>query len=187
MSHIAVAGLPAGSVNMVLGAATAGAAIASHAGIEAVSFTGSETTGARVRQAVAARNGRMQLEMGGVNGLIVLADANLDIAVDCAVNGAYFAAGQRCTATSRIIVEEAVAGRFIGAVRQKLQTLRIGDPRDATTDIGPLANPRQKQRVAAQVEAVRAEGAALAIGERCRRTTIATFRRCCSTIWTVAA
>jgi acyl-CoA reductase-like NAD-dependent aldehyde dehydrogenase len=164
MSHIAVAGLPAGSVNMVLGAATAGAAISAHGGIDAVSFTGSEATGARVRQAVAARNGRMQLEMGGVNGLIVLADANLDIAVDCAINGAYFAAGQRCTATSRIIVEEAIAGRFIGAVRQKLQALRFGDPRDAATDIGPLANPRQKQRLMAQIEALRAEGAALAIG-----------------------
>ena len=164
MSHIAVAGLPAGSVNMVLGAATAGAAIAGHEGIDGVSFTGSEATGARVRQAVAARNGRMQLEMGGVNGLIVLADANLDIAVDCTVNGAYFAAGQRCTATSRVIVEEAIAGRFIGAVRQKLQALRFGDPRDPATDIGPLANPRQKQRVVAQIEAVRAEGAALAIG-----------------------
>ena len=161
MRLIADAGLPAGAVNMVLGAGDAGRAIAEHRGIDAVSFTGSEATGALVRNAVAARNGRMQLEMGGVNGLIVLADAHLPTAVECAVNGAFFAAGQRCTATSRLIVEDAIADAFVDALRARVAQLKIGDPRDAATDIGPLANPRQKQRVSEQVAAVRAAGAGI--------------------------
>jgi alpha-ketoglutaric semialdehyde dehydrogenase len=164
MALIAGVGLPAGSVNMVLGTSTAGAAISQHQSIDAVSFTGSETTGRLVRAAVTDRNGRLQLEMGGVNGLIVMADADLNTAVECAVNGAFFAAGQRCTATSRLIVEAPIAERFIEAVRARLGTLRIGDPRDPETDIGPLANPRQKQRIAAQVAAAMAKGAEVAIG-----------------------
>ena len=159
MRLIADAGLPPGAVNMVLGAGDAGRAIAEHRGIDAVSFTGSEATGAQVRNAVAARNGRMQLEMGGVNGLIVLADAHLPTAVECAVNGAFFAAGQRCTATSRLIVEDPIADAFVDAVRERVGRLKIGDPRDPATDVGPLANPRQKRRVSEQFEALRAAGA----------------------------
>jgi aldehyde dehydrogenase (NAD+) len=164
MSIIAEAGLPAGTVNMVLGAGVTGAALAAQPGIDAVSFTGSEATGARVRDAVTARGARLQLEMGGVNGLIVLADADLDIAVECTVNGAFFAAGQRCTATSRIIVEHAIADRFAAALQARVGRLAIGDPRSATTDVGPLASPRQKQRVAEQVAAVRASGLASTFG-----------------------
>ncbi len=164
MGLIAEAGLPDGSVNMVLGTRNAGAAISQHRDIDAVSFTGSEATGRIVRAAVADRNGRLQLEMGGVNGLIVMADANLDTAIECAVNGAFFAAGQRCTATSRLIVEASIADRFIDALRVRLGKLRIGDPCSAETDMGPLANPRQKLRIANQVAAVQAQGAELVIG-----------------------
>lgn len=159
MTVIASAGLPEGSVNMLLGGGGAGKAVVEADGVDAVSFTGSVATGGRVRAAATERGARVQLEMGGVNGLIVMADADLDNAVDCAVNGAFFAAGQRCTATSRMIVEEEIADRFIAAVRQRVAALKIGDPIDASTQIGPLAAPRQKEAIARQVAAVEASGA----------------------------
>ena len=158
MKIIAESGLPAGSVNLLLGAGGAGKALVEADGIDAISFTGSVATGERVRLAAAQRSVRAQLEMGGVNGLVVMADADLDNAVDCAVNGAFFAAGQRCTATSRIIVEEAIADRFVEAVKAKVATLKIGDPRDPTTQVGPLAAPRQKQLIARQVAEVEGTG-----------------------------
>ena len=158
MAVIAGAGLPAGSVNMLLGAGGAGRAVVEADGIDAISFTGSVATGERVRMAAAERSIRAQLEMGGVNGLIVLADADLDNAVDCAVNGAFFAAGQRCTATSRIIVDNAIADRFVEAVRTRVASLRIGDPRDPATQVGPLAAPRQKALIAGQVADVEVTG-----------------------------
>ncbi|SMF60825.1 aldehyde dehydrogenase family protein [Allosphingosinicella indica] len=159
MAVIAGAGLPDGSVNMLLGMGDAGRAIVEADGVDAVSFTGSVATGARVRAAAAERGARVQLEMGGVNGLIVMADADLDNAVDCAVNGAFFAAGQRCTATSRMIVGDAIADRFIDAVRERVAALKIGDPTDAATQVGPLAAPHQKETIARQVAAVEASGA----------------------------
>jgi len=164
MRIIADAGLPAGCVNMVLGAGIAGEAICTEPRIDAVSFTGSEFVGRRVREIVSARGARVQLEMGGVNGLIVLADADLEIAVECTANGAFFAAGQRCTATSRIIVEDAIAERFVAALKARVAKLSIGDPREAITDIGPLASPRQKQRVSQQVAMVRNTGLTAAFG-----------------------
>jgi aldehyde dehydrogenase (NAD+) len=164
MRIIAEAGLPAGCVNMVFGAGHTGQAICAQLNIDAVSFTGSELTGRQVRDVASARGARVQLEMGGVNGLIVLADADLDIAVECAANGAFFAAGQRCTATSRIIVEEAIADRLLGALKARVEKLSIGDPRDSVTDIGPLASVRQKQRVLQQVAAVRDTGLISAFG-----------------------
>jgi aldehyde dehydrogenase (NAD+) len=158
MAIVAAAGLPAGSANMLLGAGGAGKALVEADGVNAISFTGSVATGARVRMAAAERSVRVQLEMGGVNGLIVMADADLDNAVDCAVNGAFFAAGQRCTATSRIIIDEAIADRFVEAVRAKVATLKVGDPRDPATQIGPLAAPRQKELIARQVAEVEGSG-----------------------------
>jgi aldehyde dehydrogenase (NAD+) len=114
--------------------------------------------------AAAERSLRLQLEMGGVNGLIVLADADLANTVDCVVNGAFFAAGQRCTATSRIIVEEAIAERLVVAVRACAQALKVGDPRDPATQVGPLAAPRQKALIARQVAAIEAGGLAPLFG-----------------------
>src|SRR3546814_19352638 len=115
MAIIAEAGLPAGSVNMLLGAGGAGKAVVEVEGIDAISFTGSVATGEQVRLAAGRRSVRAPLEMGGVNGLIVMADAALDNAVDCAVNGAFFPAGQRCPAASRIITQDAIAARLRSA------------------------------------------------------------------------
>src|SRR3546814_19785854 len=109
MRILVESGLPAGAINMVLGGGSTGAALANATALDALSFTGSERTGRAVRLAAAANNVRVQTEMGGVNGLIVLADADKDNAVDCIVNGDFFAAGKRRTATQRINVEEAVA------------------------------------------------------------------------------
>lgn len=159
------AGLPEGAVNLVLGTGESGRRLCAHPGVAGVSFTGSERAGADVRATVGARNGRAQLEMGGVNGLIVMADADLDLAVECVANSAYFAAGQRCTATSRLIVEAPVVDAFVARLRARVATLRIGDPRDPATDVGPLANPRQKMHVREQVAQVVREGAHALIGD----------------------
>lgn len=164
MRIITEAGLPAGCVNLVLGAGATGQSLCEQPDIDAVSFTGSETVGRRVREIATARGARVQTEMGGVNGLIVLADADLATAVECMANGAFFAAGQRCTATSRVIVEDAIADDFLAALTARVATLAIGDPRHEKTDIGPLASPRQKQRVSQQVAAVRAQGSVAAFG-----------------------
>lgn len=158
MDIIAQSGLPSGAVNMLLGAGKAGAAVCGAAGIDAVSFTGSVATGDTVKMGAAQRGQRMQLEMGGVNGLIVMANADFDLAVECAVNGAFYAAGERCTATSRIIVEDAIADKFVAALVQRLAQLKVGDPLDAATQIGPLVSMKQKASIVRQIAAVEASG-----------------------------
>jgi aldehyde dehydrogenase (NAD+) len=158
------AGLPEGAVNMLLGAGGAGASIAGCQGIDAVSFTGSQAVGRAVRLAGAERGAGVQLEMGGVNGLIVLADADIDAAVEAAVNGAFFAAGQRCTATSRLIVEAPVADTFVERLSARTASLRIGDPREDSTDVGPLASMRQKARLEEAVARVETSGAVRLFG-----------------------
>jgi aldehyde dehydrogenase (NAD+) len=158
MDVIARAGLPDGAVNMILGAREAGVALVEAPGLDALSFTGSEATGRAVVAATAGRGLRAQAEMGGVNGLIVLADADLDAAADGAINSAFFAAGQRCTATSRIIVERAVAAALTERLVTRMAALRIGDPRDRATQIGPLVSPRQKGAVLEGIAAMKAKG-----------------------------
>ena len=158
MTAIAGSGLPAGSVNMLLGAGGAGRAVVEADDADAITFTGSVATGGQVRMAAATRGRRVQLEMGGVNGLVVLADADLENAVDCAINGAFFAAGQRCTATSRIIVESSIADDLVAAIRKRTASLRIGDPRDPSTQVGPLAASRQKTLISRQVSQFESAG-----------------------------
>jgi aldehyde dehydrogenase (NAD+) len=158
MAIIARAGLPAGAVNMILGDGQTGALVTGHDRLDAISFTGSERTGKLVRRAAVENGVRVQTEMGGVNGLVILADADLDNAVECVINGAFYAAGQRCTATSRIIVEEAIADRVVERVVARMRALLVGDPRASGTVIGPLASMRQKETIAAQVRQVEATG-----------------------------
>ncbi|MBX3479734.1 MAG: aldehyde dehydrogenase family protein [Caulobacter sp.] len=167
MDIIAGSDLPAGTVNMVLGGRAAGEALTAEGDLDGLSFTGSEATGQAVALACARRRIRVQAEMGGVNGLIVLADANLDAAVDGALNGAFFAAGQRCTATSRIIVEREVAKAFAAKLVERMAALRVGDPLDPATQIGPLVSMRQKSSVQAAVTAmVKTGGSPLQTGRR---------------------
>lgn len=157
LQRIMADAMPDGAVSAIYGRSAAGAALVG-ADIDALSFTGSEATGRRIRQAIGDRPVRLQQEMGGVNGLIVLADADIRHAAATAINGAFAAAGQRCTATSRIILEDSIAESFLEELAVQAQRLKIGDPRDPSTDIGPLASIAQHAHVSAQVGRVRDAG-----------------------------
>ncbi|WMS42592.1 aldehyde dehydrogenase family protein [Acuticoccus sp. MNP-M23] len=138
------AGLPDGVLNLVMGrGSVVGEAMLDSKDIDAISFTGSVATGKHVAAKCAEHMRKCQLEMGGKNPLIVLDDANLDIAVDCAVNGAYFSTGQRCTASSRLIVTEGIHDKFVAATIEKLKSLSIDDARKKGTHIGPVVDQKQ--------------------------------------------
>ncbi|MGQ2928853.1 MAG: aldehyde dehydrogenase family protein [Sphingopyxis sp.] len=136
-------GAPPGVFNLVLGQGQVGAAIADHVGVDAVSFTGSQGVGAKVGMAAMMRQARVQLEMGGKNPLVVLADADLDKAVAIALDGGFFQTGQRCTASSRVIVEDAIHDRFVAALAEKAKGLRVGAALDPETQVGPAASEAQ--------------------------------------------
>ena len=167
------AGVPAGVLNLVMGPGSKlGARVASAPGIDAVSFTGSRDVGPGVAEAAVRNGARVQLEMGGKNPLVVLDDADLATAVSVAVNGAFFQAGQRCTASSRIIVTEGIHDRFVEAMVERTKTLVVDDALKAGTEIGPVVDDRQLQKNLEYVEIGRAEGAHLAWGgDRLRRDT----------------
>lgn len=162
------AGLPAGTCNLVMGRGRdVGEAMLGDARVAGVTFTGSEGTGRRVAQACVTRRGpmaRFQLEMGGKNPLVVLDDADLEVAVNCAINGAYFSTGQRCTASSRLIVTTGIHDRFVEAMVAKLKTLAVGDARRAGTVIGPVVDATQLQQDLDYIDIGRAEGATLDFG-----------------------
>ncbi|HEX8233991.1 MAG TPA: aldehyde dehydrogenase family protein [Caulobacteraceae bacterium] len=159
------AGFPAGVFNLVMGrGSTVGEAILNHRGIDAVSFTGSQGVGARVAEVCAKSFKRFQLEMGGKNPLVVLDDADLDLAVEGALNGAYYSTGQRCTASSRLIVTRGVYGEFIERLKAKLETLVVGDARDPATQIGPAVSEDQLKQDLDYVEIAKGEGARLVFG-----------------------
>lgn len=153
------AGAPKGVFNMVFGGGAGGAALSAHRDVDAVSFTGSQATGAKVALAAVSRQARVQLEMGGKNPLVVLDDADLDRAVACALDGAFFASGQRCTASSRLIVTEGIHDRFVGALAERAKALKVGGALEAGTQIGPLASLTQLDKSLAYLEIAEAEGA----------------------------
>lgn len=135
------AGLPEGVFNLLMGGGKVGQAIVEN--VDAVSFTGSVATGRAVALQAAGRMIPAQCELGGKNPLVIAADADLGTAVDCAVQGAFFQTGQRCTASSRLIVERPMVERFTHALVERLRTLVIDDGTSPTTDIGPVADERQ--------------------------------------------
>src|SRR5258708_5713625 len=136
------AGLPAGVFNLVMGKSSEiGETLLNDARIAGISFTGSEATGRRGAQAATAGLKKFQLEMGGKNPFVVLDDADLPTAVNCAVQGGFFSTGQRCTASSKVIATQGIHDRFVAAVIEKLQTLKIDDARKNGTHIGPAADP----------------------------------------------
>ncbi len=154
------AGLPAGVFNLVNGSGRqVGQALAESPRVDAISFTGSDDTGAQVLQQATQRGAKVQLALGGKNPLVVLADADLDRAVDCAIDGAFFSTGQRCTATSRIIVERKVHERFVGALRARMKQLKVGPALAPGSDIGPVASRAQLEQNQAWLEIGRQEGA----------------------------
>jgi aldehyde dehydrogenase (NAD+) len=138
------AGLPAGVFNLVMGAGSViGQAIISHPDVSAVSFTGSEQVGRNIARSCAEGMKKVQLEMGGKNPLVVLEDADLDVAVGAALNGAFFSTGQRCTASSRLIVQAGIHDRFVELLDKARAGLRLGDPLDKKTQIGPVVSQKQ--------------------------------------------
>ncbi len=167
------AGLPPGVLNLVMGPGSRlGAVLTTSPDVDAISFTGSQAVGASVA-ANAVRNGaRLQLEMGGKNPLIVLDDADLGTAVSVAINGAYFQAGQRCTASSRIIVTDLLHDRFVEAMVERMKRLVVDDALKPGTEIGPVIDERQLDKDLEYVEIGRQEGARLVHGgERLQRST----------------
>jgi acyl-CoA reductase-like NAD-dependent aldehyde dehydrogenase len=163
-------GVPPGVFNSVSGdGSVVGDALVRHPGIDALSFTGSIATGRAIAKIAAERLLRLQLEMGGKNPLVVLDDADLDVAVGCAVQGAYYSTGQRCTASSRLIVTAGIHDRFVDALLARLRTLKVGDALEAGTDIGPVIDERQLGKDLSYLDVAAAEGARLAFGgERLR-------------------
>lgn len=158
-------GLPAGAFNLVMGkGAEVGSALVDDPRVAGVSFTGSQPTGQRLAAACAARGAKYQLEMGGKNPLVVLDDADLDVAVQCAVLGAYFSTGQRCTASSRFVVTRGIHDRFVAAVIARLKQLKVDDARRPGTDIGPVVDERQLAIDLGHIQSAKAEGATLAFG-----------------------
>lgn len=165
------AGVPEGAFNLVMGrGAVVGDAILNDPRVDAVTFTGSVATGKKVAAACVGQMKKFQLEMGGKNPLVVLDDADLDIAVDCAVNGAFFSTGQRCTASSRLVVTDGIHDRFVAAVTEKLQGLVVDDALKAGTHIGPVVDQGQLDQDISYIDIGREEGATLAFGgERLNR------------------
>jgi len=159
------AGLPDGVFNLVMGrGAEVGAELLENRQVDAISFTGSVATGQRVAAACVARGAKFQLEMGGKNPFVVLDDADLDVAVAAAVNSGFFSTGQRCTASSRLIVTAGIHDRFIAAVVERMKTLKVDDARTAGTDIGPVVDERQLAQDLEYIAIAKAEGATLAAG-----------------------
>ncbi len=159
------AGLPRGVVNIVMGdGPSAGAPLVSHPGVSLVSFTGSTEVGRLVSQACAPSFKKCHLEMGGKNIIIVMDDANLDLAVEGAVWGGFGTSGQRCTASSRLAVHKKVYGDFIERFVERVRALRVGDGLDSTTEMGPVINEAALKKVMEYVEIARNESAKLACG-----------------------
>ena len=162
---LAKAGVPDGVFNLVMGSGgVVGNALLDHGDVAGISFTGSVETGGEVAKRCAARLAKVQVEMGGKNPMVVLDDANLDIAVNCAVNGAFFSTGQRCTASSRLIVTEGIHDRFVDAVVSSIQSLKVDDALAQGTQIGPVVDDEQLGKNLDYVEVGKGEGANLAWG-----------------------
>ncbi len=164
---ISRSGIPPGVFNLVMGPGSqVGQTLLHHSEVDAISFTGSVDTGRRVLAATTQRFAKVQLEMGGKNPLVVLDDADLPRAVECAVQGSYFSTGQRCTASSRLIVQRGILPRFSEAVVERLRALKVDDARAPGTDIGPVVDVSQLQQDLSYIEIGRREGARLAFGGR---------------------
>jgi alpha-ketoglutaric semialdehyde dehydrogenase len=159
------AGLPAGVFNLVMGRGReVGQVLLDDPRVAAISFTGSVATGRQVAQACVARGAKFQLEMGGKNPFVVLDDADLNVAVSCAVNSGFFSTGQRCTASSRVIVTEGIHDRFVAAMVERMTALKVDDARKAGTDIGPVVDERQLAQDLEYLAIGQQEGATLVAG-----------------------
>jgi acyl-CoA reductase-like NAD-dependent aldehyde dehydrogenase len=159
------AGLPKGVLNLVMGKGSiVGQAMLDSPDLAGITFTGSTGTGKRVALSSLEHSRKFQLEMGGKNPFVVLDDADLTIAVDAAANSGFFSTGQRCTASSRIIVTEGIHDRFVAALTEKLKSLVVDDALKAGTHIGPVVDGKQLKQDTDYIDIGRGEGARLAFG-----------------------
>ena len=162
---LARAGVPPGVFNLVMGrGSVVGEILSNSPEIDAISFTGSVATGKRVAQNCAARLAKVQLEMGGKNPQVVLDDADLDVAVNVSLQSAFYSTGQRCTASSRLIVTEGIHDKFVAALTGKMKNLKIDDALKDGTDIGPVVDQSQLDQDLKYIELGKKEGARLAQG-----------------------
>ncbi|MBX3030526.1 MAG: aldehyde dehydrogenase family protein [Chloroflexi bacterium] len=153
--------LPPGVVNIITGPGDIGLALVSHPDVDKVAFTGSTAVGREIGRAVAGTDKGLTLELGGKAANIVFDDAPFDQAIEGVVNGIFFNQGEVCCAGSRLLVQESIADPFIDRLKERLSTIRVGDPMDKNTDVGAINNPAQLERIESLIEAGVAEGAEL--------------------------
>jgi len=162
---ISRSGIPAGAFNLVMGrGSVVGEVIVNDPRVNAISFTGSVDTGQKIAQKAVAQMKKIQLEMGGKNPLVVLDDADLKTAVESAVNGAFFSTGQRCTASSRLIVTKGIHNRFVEALIERIKAMPIDHALKAGTQMGPVVDKNQLNQDLFYIEEGKKEGAKLAFG-----------------------
>jgi aldehyde dehydrogenase (NAD+) len=161
----AEAGIPSGVLNLVLGSGSeAGDEIINHRAVKAVSFTGSNEVGIRLYEEVSRRGAKVQCEMGGKNPVIILEDADLDLAVESTAQGAFGSSGQRCTATSRAVVVNDIADEFVERIARRAGSMRIGNGMDPNTEMGPSVDEAQFKIVLKYIDIGREDGATLVCG-----------------------
>jgi acyl-CoA reductase-like NAD-dependent aldehyde dehydrogenase len=162
---ISRSGIPPGVFNLVMGPGRViGDALVNHSGVNAISFTGSQAVGSRIATSCAQTMKKVQLEMGGKNPQVVLDDADLTQAVELCAQSAFYSTGQRCTASSRIIVTEGIYPRFVDALKARMANIRVGDALAQGTDIGPVSSQSQLEQDLSYVAIGKAEGATLVTG-----------------------
>lgn len=158
------AGVPEGVINLVQGDGEAGKALVEHPDVDAITFTGSSETGAKIGEVCGRMHKRLSLEMGGKNPMIVMEDADLDLVIDGLLWGAFGTTGQRCTATSRLIVHEDVHDDLVNRLKDRAQNLKLGYGNDDDTEMGPLINQKGLDKVKRYIEIAREEGATIMLG-----------------------
>src|SRR5215204_1259689 len=159
------AGLPPEVIQLVHGLGEdVGAPLVAHPGVPVISFTGSTETGSIVGETCGRLHKRLSLEMGGKNAMIVMDDAELDLALDGVLWGAFGTTGQRCTATSRLILQSGIHDRFLGRLIDRARAMKLGDGRNKGTDVGPLIHQASREKVEQYIEIGRKEGAELVTG-----------------------
>jgi aldehyde dehydrogenase (NAD+) len=159
------AGIPPGVLNLILGSGSeAGDEIINHPAVKAVSFTGSTGVGIRLYEQASRRGAKVQCEMGGKNPVVVLEDADIDLAVESTVQGAFGSSGQRCTATSRAVVVNQIADEFVDRIAKRAQSMRLGPGNDPKTEMGPSVDENQFKTVLGYIDIGREDGATLVCG-----------------------
>jgi aldehyde dehydrogenase (NAD+) len=159
------AGVPAGVLNLIIGSGSeAGDEIVNHPAVRGVSFTGSNEVGIKLYEQVARRGAKALCEMGGKNPILIMEDADLDLAVEAAAGGAFGATGQRCSATSRAIVVNSVADEFVSKLVERAKSIEVGDGRSAETKMGPVVDKYQYDNVRRYIEFGREDGAQMLCG-----------------------